>query len=225
MRRSTNGMVDPEWVTSAGSRENANVESRPDEEFMSDMAALEAAYLLSENPVAQSGFHGGRARWREERSPLVEAIDQDGDFLDVGCANGLLASDVVAWAAERGYRIVPYGVDLGEKLIAFARERLQDHAANFAVADAWTWRPSWQWTFVYSLLDLSPDHLRCEWLWRLYGWVEPGGRLIVGSYGSRSRNEPPVSVDEVIRQCGFGIAGSSTGGDGPSTRFAWVSKP
>jgi hypothetical protein len=39
------------------------------------MVALEAAYLLSDDPVVQSGFHGARARWREERSPLAEGID------------------------------------------------------------------------------------------------------------------------------------------------------
>jgi SAM-dependent methyltransferase len=200
------------------------VVSRPDDEFMSEMVGLQAAYLKADDPLGRSGFYGVRARWVEERSPLVAAINRNGDFLDVGCANGLLASDVVTWAAERDYRIVPHGVDLGDRLIGLARERFQDHAANFAVADAWTWRPSRQWTFVYSLLDLGPDHLRCEWLRRLYGWVEPGGRLIVGSYGSRSRNKTPVSVEKVGRQCGFEIAGSSAGGDGPNTRFAWVSK-
>ena len=192
---------------------------------MAEMTALEATYLQSDDPVIQSGFHGGRERWERERSPLSEAFDQDGDFLDVGCANGLLAADVVAWAAGRGYRIVPYGVDLGEALIGLARDRLPDHAANFVVADAWTWRPSRRWTFVYSLLDLSPVELRCEYVWRLYGWVAPGGRLIVGSYGSRIRNEAPEPLAELLGQCGLDVVGCSEGGEGPVTRFAWVAKP
>lgn len=203
----------------------ATVVRRPDDEFMSQMAALEAAYLRSVDAVVQSGFHGGRTRWRRERSPLVEGIDGDGDFLDVGCANGLLAADVVGWARERGHRIVPSGVDLGVRLVDLARERLPGHAANFVIADAWTWRPGRQWTFVYSLLELSPRHLRCDWLRHLSAWVAPGGRLIVGSYGSRSRDQAPAPVAEVLRECGIEVAGSSAGGTGAITRFAWASKP
>jgi hypothetical protein len=192
---------------------------------MARMAALEDKYLGFEAPETQSGFGGGRARWIAERSPLVEAIDRDGEFLDVGCANGLLAADVVIWAAERGFRMVPHGVDLGEALIARASERHLDRAHNFVAADAWHWEPKRKWTFVYSLLELAPADLRCEWMRRLFGWVDVGGRLIIGSYGSRSRNLAPADVAEVFGQCGFKVAGSATDGDGPITRFAWVNKP
>jgi SAM-dependent methyltransferase len=195
---------------------------KPDPDFMLEARDLEAAYLESQDPVVQSGFHGGRARWIAERSPLVEAIDKDGTFLDVGCANGLLAADVVDWAAERGHRVVPHGVDLGARLVALARKRLSAHAANFVVADAWTWEPRRQWTFVYSLLDLSPDELWCEWLQRLHGWVEHGGRLVVGFYGSRSRGLWPIDVARVLEDCGLQVSGSSAGGEGPMTRFAWT---
>jgi hypothetical protein len=191
---------------------------------MSAMRALEAAYLDSDDPVVQSGFSGGRERWIAERSPLVEAINRDGDFLDVGCANGLLAADVVEWAASAGYRIEPHGVDLGSTLVALASKRLHQHAHNFTAADAWQWRPTQRWTYVYSMLDLTPEDLRCEWLHRLFGWVEDGGRLIVGSYGSRSRKEPPVQVAEVLSRCGFTVSGESWGGHGPITRFAWAER-
>lgn len=197
--------------------------TRPDPEFMSRVLSLEAAYLESDDPIVQSGFHGGRDRWIAERSPLVDGINTGGDFLDVGCANGLLVVDVAAWAAAEGHQIVPYGVDLGAGLVGKAGELFGDYSENFAVADAWTWTPGRQWSYVYSLLDLSPPDLWCEWLRRLYSWVEPGGRLIVGSYGSRSRNRPPVDVRSVLRGCGYGVAGSSAGGEGPVTRFAWVS--
>lgn len=191
---------------------------------MLEMRALEDAYLESEDAIVRSGFHGGRARWVAERSPLVEAIHRDGHFLDVGCANGLLVADVVDWAAERGHRIVPHGVDLGPRLVDLARKRLPGHAGNFVVADAWAWEPARGWTFVYSLLDLSPDELWCDWIRRLYDWVEPGGRLIMGSYGSRSRAMPPIDVTPVLESCGLRVRGSSVGGEGPVTRFAWASR-
>lgn len=197
---------------------------RPNADFMAAARALETAYLESDDPIRQSGFHGGRDRWVAERSPLVDGIAGDGDFLDVGCANGLLVSDLVTWAAAKGHRIAPYGVDLGVQLIDLARQRMVEHQENFVVADAWTWQPDRQWAYVYSLLDLSPPDLRCEWLRRLYGWVEPGGTLIVGAYGSCSQGRLPEDVHETLRTCGFEVTGSSAGGDGTTTRFAWVSR-
>lgn len=193
----------------------------PDDAFRHKATALEAAYLRSDDPIVQSGFSGGRERWVAERSPLVEGINVDGAFLDVGCANGLLAADVVAWAAEGGIALTPHGVDLGAGLIGLAQQRLPEFADNFQVADAWTWEPGRQWTFVYSLLDLSPPELWCEWLRRLHGWVEPGGRLIIGSYGGRTPPSDPVDVAGVFDRCGLRVGGVSHGGDPLLTRFAW----
>jgi trans-aconitate methyltransferase len=197
---------------------------QPDDRFMAEMRALEPAYLESDDPLVQSGFSGGRARWYAERSPLIEAIDRDGSLLDVGCANGLLLADVTIWAQERGYRIVPYGIDLGGELVRLARERLSHVADNLQRADAWNWTPQRSWTFVYSLIDLTPPRLQGEWLSRLYSWVSPGGRLIVGSYGSRSRKIAPVAVAALMERHGFDVVGSSDGGEGPMTRFAWVER-
>lgn len=194
---------------------------RPSPDFLEQSRKLEAAYLESDDPIVQSGFSGGRKRWVVERSPLVEGIDRDGDFLDVGCANGLLASYVTTWAAKRGFSVTPHGVDLGSQLVELARERHPRFADNFQAEDAWSWDPDRRWTFVYSLLDLAPEDLWCDWLRRLKGWVEPEGRLIVGSYGSKSRGIPPVDVAAVMERCGLTVSGSSQGGDPVVTRFAW----
>ncbi len=87
---------------------------------MEQARALEPASLEFDDPLRQSGFSGGRERWVKERSPLIEAIDRSGDFLDVGCANGLLAADVVDWTAQRGLEVIPHGVDLGPDLVSLA---------------------------------------------------------------------------------------------------------
>ena len=187
---------------------------------MAEMAALEPAYLRSSDPIVQSGFSSGRERWVAERSPLVDGIASDGEFLDVGCANGLLAQDVVAWAAGAGFRMTPFGVDLGPGLVALARQRLPVVADNFVAADAWTWEPGRRWDYVYSILNCAPKTLWCDWLSRLAGWVEPGGRLIVGFYGSRSRGIVPEDVGAVMGRCGFRVAGESFGNT--ITRFAWA---
>ncbi len=193
---------------------------------MNGVWALEPAYLRFADPIKQSGFSGGRERWIQERSPLVEAVDDSGDFLDVGCANGLLTEDVVDWTAARGLEVIPHGVDLGPGLVRLAQRRLPNFSANFHVADAWTWDPPRKWTYVYALLDLSPAELRCQWLSRLCRWVEPRGRLIIGSYCGRGTNQrapsDPVDVAEVLKLCGLEVSGSSDGGDPAVTRFAWT---
>jgi hypothetical protein len=61
-------------------------------------------------------------------------------------------------------------------------------------------------------------------LWHLYGWVDSTGRLIIGSYGSRSRNLAPADVASTLVDCGFEVIGSSNGGGGPITQFAWVGR-
>jgi hypothetical protein len=140
----------------------------------------------------------------------------------VGCANELLAADVVDWTAQRGLEVIPHGVDLGPDLVSLAQRRLTFFSANFHVADAWTWDPPRKWTYIHALLDLSPIELRCHWLRRLHRWVEPEGRLIIGSYGGRTPRNDPVDVAEVLRLCGLEVSGSSRGGDPAVTRFAWT---
>jgi hypothetical protein len=52
--------------------------------------------------------------------------------------------------------------------------------------------------------------------------VEPGGRLILGAYGSRSRGEPPFSIADRLVEAGLAVAGSSLAGLPPIVAFAWL---
>ena len=87
-------------------------------------ALLERAYLASDDLYAQSGMAADAARWERARRPIVDAIDRDGTFLDVGCANGLLMESLQAWAAAAGHRIEPYGLDYSAGIADMARRRL-----------------------------------------------------------------------------------------------------
>lgn len=42
--------------------------------------------------------------------------------------------------------------------------------------------------------------------------------------GSESRRPAPDDVQAMLVRCGFEVAGSQSGGDGPLTRFAWADK-
>ena len=128
---------------------------------MCELKALEDAYLRETDPIRQSGFSGGATRWRAERGPILDAIDSDGDLLDIGCANGYLLECLVRWGEERGLMLTPHGLDQGVRLIELARGRLPKYADNFHVGNAWDWRPQRKYRYVYMLYDLPSTRLPC----------------------------------------------------------------
>ena len=195
------------------------------ETFLAEIRALEDTYLQTDDPIRQSGLGGGAERWRAERRPILEAVTSDGDLLDIGCAVGYLAECLVQWGAERGVRLTPHGIDLGERLIAEAKRRLPAYADNFYVANGWDWRPGRRFRYVYTLSDCVPPEMLREYVGRLLDrLVEPGGRLIVGSYGSRSRGTPALPLVEMLASYGHAVAGRASGGDPPLTSFAWTDR-
>jgi SAM-dependent methyltransferase len=195
-------------------------------DFLDHLRKLEEAYCSESDPIRQSGFSGGPLRWREEREPILNAVDEDGDFLDIGCANGYLLECLVMWAEERGYHITPHGLDFGPRLIRMARERFPRLASNFHVGNAWDWQPPRKYRYVYSLRDCVPEAYFAEYVRRLLDRaVERGGRLIVGMYGSRSQNIQPINLGELMTSLGFAVDGTAYGGDPPASAFAWIALP
>ncbi|HLK60137.1 MAG TPA: methyltransferase domain-containing protein [Chthonomonadaceae bacterium] len=195
------------------------------EAFLREVEALEPAYLRSDDPIVQSGFSGGAQRWRAERSPILDAIEAEGEILDVGCANGYLLECLVEWGQERGLTLTPYGMDIGPGLIEVARQRLPQWADHFFVGNSWDWEPPRTFRYVYALYDCAPESHFAEYVRRLLArMAAPGGRLIVGAYGSRSRQTPPFDIEGALQAAGFSIAGTSHGGDPILTRFAWIDK-
>src|SRR5205823_341391 len=93
----------------------------------------------------------------------------------------------------------------------------------FFVGNAWEWTPPRRFDFVYSLYDNVPVGYLAEYInMLLYRVVAPNGRLILGSYGSRSRSVPPFDIAEFIRSNGYQVAGRSSGGVPLITLFAWI---
>ena len=161
----------------------------------------EGAYLPGENPRAQSGFGGDEARWEAGRRAIVEAIDRDGSFLDVGCANGLLLESVVSWSP---HRVEPFGLDLAPRLAELARRRLPRWANRIFVGHAFTWKPPRRFDFVRTELVYVPDGRREQYVRRLLAAVvEPGGSLIACGYGSPRSGVPAEPVGAILRGLGF----------------------
>ena len=184
---------------------------------------LEAAYLAETDPVRQSGFGGGHERWRKERGLILTAVDRDGDFLDIGCANGYLVECLCRWANEKGITLEPYGVDIGTDLIALARKRLPSYASHFWARNAWEWIPPRRFRFVYTLTDLVPQTLLKDFLMRVMAhYVEDQGTLIVGGYGSTSQNIPAPDITGILKCFDFPVIESAIYGDLPVSHVAWV---
>ena len=195
-------------------------------DFLESLSALEEAYLQHDDPIRQSGFGGGAVRWRAEREPLLDAIDADGELLDVGCANGFLLECLVEWGAERGVRLTPYGLDVGARLIEIARQRQRQLADHFYVGNGWDWEPPRRFRYVYALYDCVPVERLAAYVRRLLiDVVADEGRLIIGAYGSNSRGIPPFEIAGFLQSQGFTIAGTSQGGEPPLTSFAWIDRP
>lgn len=193
--------------------------------FVRELQALEASYLQRSDPIEQSGFHGGAERWRADREPILNAITADGDLLDIGCANGYLLQCLVEWGQARGVALTPYGRDQGARLIDMARRRHPRFADHFSIGNAWDWEPPRRFRYVYTLLDVVPQGYLAAYLRRLLARVVlPGGRLIAGDYGSRSRGVPAQDVAAALRSAGSAVAGSAEGGTDGVARFAWVDR-
>jgi SAM-dependent methyltransferase len=165
----------------------------------------ERKYLVGTNARQQSGFGRDERDWERYRRGIVAPIEHDGSFLDIGCANGLLLESVVHWAGENGHNLEPYGLDISEKLVELARQRLPHWRDRIFVGNALFWEPPTRFDFVRTELVYVPSARRREYIERLLARVvAPGGRLIICSYGSSRpdgvRAEP--LVDEI---CDWGI--------------------
>ncbi|HEV2066899.1 MAG TPA: class I SAM-dependent methyltransferase, partial [Thermomicrobiales bacterium] len=193
--------------------------------FLRELEDLERAYLRNSDPIEQSGFYGGPERWRAEREPILDAVPSDGEVLDTGCANGYLLECLVLWGRERGLTLTPYGLDQGRGLIELARRRQPHLADHFVVGNAWGWIPPRRFRYVYTLLDQVPPDYLVPYLHRLLEEVvAPGGRLIAGDYGSRSRGIRARDVAGVLHSAGLGVQGEAIGGEHGVARFAWVKR-
>jgi SAM-dependent methyltransferase len=183
----------------------------PDEARFFDeaLALCEATYLAGTNPREQSGFHRSPRDWERYRRVITAPVDRDGTFLDIGCANGLLMESVVEWAAEEGWSIEPFGIDISLKLGELARTRLPQWRDRIFTGNALVWRPPFTFDFVRTEMVYVPDHLRRTYVERLLAdVVAPRGCLILCAYGSSrplgKRAEP--LVDE-LRAWGVRVTG------------------
>lgn len=166
-------------------------------------AIIEPAYLVAQSPQGGSGSSRDAAGWEHARSLILDACERPGDFLDVGCANGLLMESLHAWSEGD---IEPYGVDISPALADLARRRHPRWAERIWAANAFGWDPGRRFDYVRTGLDYVPEQRRADYLAHLSGLVAPGGRLIVGVHNEeRDRDD----IGAWLSGAGYRILGRS----------------
>ncbi len=137
---------------------------------------------------------------------------------------------VALWAAEEGYKIEPYGLDLIDSLAALARNRLPHWAGHLFIGNVLDWRPPFRFDFVRTELEYAPPSHRRKMVERvLHEYLVPGGRLIVCSYGSSRHPALKAGhIGEILRDWCYSVAGEAEGVDTNGvvfTRVAWTDLP
>ena len=158
------------------------------------------AYLASDTPWGGSGKSGTLADWEYSRSLLADAIDADGSFLDVGCANGYLLECLPRWTPHRLDR---YGLDIAPALVERARLRLPELADGLFVGNALSWEPPHTFSYIRTGLEYVPRRRRRELVERLLGRCR---RLITGVFNEEHEARP---TEELIGSWGLRVAGRS----------------
>jgi SAM-dependent methyltransferase len=185
---------------------------------------LTAAYLSRDNPRAQSGHSGDEPRWEAARRPMLAAVDADGDFLDVGCANGYLMESVARWAAADGFAIEPYGLDISSGLADLARSRLPQWADRIWVGNALYWQPPRRFDYVRTGLEYVPKERVVDLVGHLLE-VAVGRRLIIGVMNEAK--DRPWRAQQLV-DAGYVIAGRREWSkpDDPRVvrRVCWIDK-
>lgn len=157
--------------------------------FLSLKKELEDAYLQHDEPWKQSGFSGPEERWVAYRKPIADCINTSGSFLDIGCANGYLLECILKWTAVRGINIIPYGLDLSEKLVELAKKRLPKFQDNIFSGNGWTWQNPVRFDYVSTMVVYVPDELQKQYIERVMDkYLKDGGKLLIADY--RNSNTP-----------------------------------
>jgi len=189
--------------------------SENDDYYRRTIELLEESYLRADaqgDVAGGSGSGGGLVRWERKRRVLAGAFDNDGTWLDIGCANGLLMETLTRWTAESGLRIEPYGLDLSSRIAEAARRRLPHWADRIWAGNVMTWEPPMRFDYVTVIADCVPPDSRRDLVDRLMAkFLNPNGRLIFSIYIPRPP-EPPAEAppaSNVLRRFGLHFAGEA----------------
>jgi SAM-dependent methyltransferase len=173
---------------------------------------LETAYLQHTEPWKQSGFSGPEDRWMACRKPIADCIDENGSFLDIGCANGYLLECVMNWLKERNLSVIPYGLDISGKLVELAKERLPLFKNNIFAGNAWDWENPLKFDYVRTELVYVPDYLQQQYVEKiLNSYLKEHGKLLVTEYFLTQGPYSIPKIGQTLNEWGYKISKQVSG--------------
>ena len=156
------------------------------------------AYLQGDNPRAQSGHSGDERAYRYTQGMILETLDRDGAFIDVGCANGYLIEKINQWLQGTGLSVEFFGLDISLELVELAKMRLPQWSARIFLGNALYWIPPRKFDYVcVRELDYVPRKRRRAFFERLLElYLEDKGRLILGPFSEeRGKGELEAELE------------------------------
>ncbi len=166
--------------------------------YAANAAIVVPAYLEARTPEGGSGSSRDAAGWEWARSLVVDAVEPDQTFLDVGCANGYLMESMARWAG-----VAPYGLEISAELAALARRRLPQWSHRIWVGNVADWTPPRDFDVVRTSLDYVPGRHREQLVERLLAYTR---RLVVGVFNEEREAR---SLEAEVVSWGFTVAGRS----------------
>jgi SAM-dependent methyltransferase len=180
---------------------------------------VEPKYLAADTPWGQSGKTGTFEDWEWSRSHIADAVERDGTFLDVGCANGYLMECLPRWTP---FRVEPYGLEISPALAELARTRLPQWADRIFVGNVRGWEAPREFDVVRTGLDYVPAPRRAELIERLLSY---GARLVIGVFNEHSSER---TTEDAVESWGFRVAGRSVRPNrrkpGMEYRVVWIDR-
>lgn len=141
-------------------------------------------YLSCSHELDRSGWNGTSETWRKAREVMLEAFDNEGRFLDVGCANGVLCRDLRKWAIEcKGVEIIPYGFDFIPELIAESKIQNKGFEKNFRVSEIRSYNSSFRFKYIHLAFKCCRNEKDMALVLKKYlGLLERDGTMLACSY-------------------------------------------
>jgi ubiquinone/menaquinone biosynthesis C-methylase UbiE len=173
---------------------------------------VEESYLRYSEPWKQSGFRLSEEAWAPCRKPIADCIMKPGSLLDIGCSNGYLLESILKWTVDRGLTVNPYGLDLSEKLIVLARERLPDFREQLFVGSALAWESPVKFDYVRTELSYALEDSQEQYLHRIFNsFLAPNGKLLLTEYRTLKQSVKEPWFNDKIRKWEFTILNQASG--------------
>lgn len=181
--------------------------------------------------IAGSKCSASLEKWVSMRKFIVSAFHHDGSILDVGCANGFLLRCFIKWSS---FEHLPYGIEtdasLYESKRLFPQHNDDGHFIKIELKDylekPQIEAPDFPDLFDFIYWNVWSDGMDFEsssdfnYITGLLRKVRVGGRLIMGFYSQRDRNN--AKIQRIIEYLNVEVTVLNCDDDACSHQIAWI---